>query len=110
MQVRTAQDLLAERRNLVDEQRQLRGTDRIGREMLQWRIDEIDRNLAERKIIAAGVLNPPVTIPPPRDAIGEAFDATRETIAQLEAERDARELVHIGSDWSPSHHAARSAA
>lgn len=63
-------------------------------------------------IISAGVLQGPVPIPPvASNAIDEAFAATRETIAQLEAERDARELVEPMTDitWSPAQHCRRAA-
>lgn len=44
--MRTTQDLLAERRSLVQEQRFER--DEIARELLQFSIDQIDRELHER--------------------------------------------------------------
>lgn len=45
--MRTAQDLLAERRANVQEQR--RETDKTARAMLQFRIDQIDRELHEQR-------------------------------------------------------------
>lgn len=42
---RTAQDILAERRSVVQEQR--RETDRTARAILQFQIDELDRELGK---------------------------------------------------------------
>ncbi len=42
---RTAQDILAERRSVVQEQR--RETDKTARAILQFQIDELDRELAK---------------------------------------------------------------
>lgn len=41
---RTAQDILAERRSVVQEQR--RESDRIARAILQYQLDQLDRELA----------------------------------------------------------------
>jgi hypothetical protein len=38
-------------------------------------------------------------ITPVSDAV---FATARETVKRLEPERDARDLIHIGSDWSPA--------
>lgn len=51
MNVRSLQDLLAERRLLVQEQRYER--DRCARGVLQFQIDQIDRELAERRAVAS---------------------------------------------------------
>jgi len=53
-------------------------------------------------VIAAGVIQPPI---PQGDAISDAFAAARATVARLETDRDARELVAVGGEWSPAHHA-----
>ncbi len=86
---RTAQDLLAERRATVNELR--REKDPTARAMLQFAIDDIDRQLHQR------------------DAISEAFTATRAVVARLEAERDARDLVAVCPSWSVAQHARRAA-
>ena len=95
---RTTQGLLAERRAAVTE---MRRADTTSRAMMQFAIDQIDRELAERKVIAAGVLQPPI---PLRDIIAEVFAVTRTNVDQLEAERDARELVGLDRTWSPAQH------
>lgn len=101
---RTAQDLLAERRANVLEQS--REKDPTARAMLQFHIDQIDRELHARR---------------EADPIRECFAATRtdvafeqseRTIEKLVAERDARDAHRVdGLDisWSPAQH-ARSAA
>ncbi len=52
---------------------------------------------------AAGVIQPPVK------TLDDIFTATRATVAQLEAERDARELVAVCPSWSPAQMAMTSA-
>ena len=103
---RSTQDLLAERRNSLHE---MRRADPTTRALIQFGIDQIDRELAKRQTVAAGVIQPPVKT---RDAITEVFDATRTTIAQLVADRDARdarELVGLDLDWSPAQVCRRAA-
>jgi hypothetical protein len=63
---RTEQDLLAERRALVNEQRFER--DQCARAMLQFRLDQIDRELHERNWrpsdqFEADMENPPAPTP-----------------------------------------------
>jgi hypothetical protein len=62
-------------------------------------------------VVGAGVLQPPVPVSPPptRDAIGEAFAAARETVEKLEQERDARDLIGLDLDWSPAQVCRRAA-
>lgn len=113
--MRTAQDLLAERRaNVIEQSRE---TDPVTRELLQFHIDQIDHELSvhdaelarifnrcEATIESAGVLQPPIPVSPPpvRDAIGDAFTATRESVARLE-------LDGLNFDWSPAQVCRRAA-
>lgn len=107
--VRTAQNVLAERRATVDELRSEK--DATARAMLQFSIDQLDHELH--------------TMHGGTDAISDAFAATHakvandaafeqsnRTIEQLVAERDARDAKRVDGfdkDWSPAQHCARAA-
>ena len=72
-----------------------------------------DQRQAIPIVRAAGVVQPPVKLadvatgPAAPRTFDEMFAAARASVARLEAERDARELVSVGGAWSPSHHVRR---